>query len=116
MDGAAALAIWFAVLLVVIFQRHLAIPRRILTSDPANLLGRISYPIYLSHVIIFYAALYVMAAYRPATTQSEALVGLTALIALVLAFSLALHEWVEKPGMRLGSMLALKHAAPEPQS
>ena len=81
----------------------------------AQFLGRISYSIYLCHVLIMTAAQSVLLKYAPGWSQSShfwTLLGATTAGAILA--SAMLYRYVEAPGMRIGRDLALRFRKPSP--
>ena len=78
---------------------------RSMTSNPvARFIGRISYSVYLSHMVVLYCAAWAMRALWPGQP-----LGLAPLMATTLAGTLLLshltYRWIELPGMQWGKSL-----------
>jgi peptidoglycan/LPS O-acetylase OafA/YrhL len=73
---------------------------RLLTSGPVAFLGRISYSLYLVHLVLILAAVHSLGDRAPALEAAAA-----AAVAS-LAVAAAMHRWVEVPGIRAGRALA----------
>lgn len=78
---------------------------RLTVCNPvAQFLGRISYSVYVSHMVVLYAAVWAMRAIWP-----DRPIGLAALMAATMAGTLLLSHvtylWVERPGMQWGKSL-----------
>ena len=75
----------------------------------AQFLGRISYSIYLSHVLVMTAAQYVLLKYAPGLSQSfHFWTLLAATTAGTILLSAMLYRFVEAPGIRMGRDMALR--------
>ena len=87
-----------------------ALPARLLRSAPLQWLGRISYSLYLTHMLAFYSLSGLVLALAPHLLQSGRAVFLAAVmpltIALALALSTAAHRLIEQPGIDLGHRAA----------
>lgn len=72
---------------------------RALQSKPLVFLGKISYSLYLFHMIVLLALLHLLEGYAPASV--------ILLIAFVASFAVSVlsYEWIEKPSMQLGRRL-----------
>lgn len=72
---------------------------RVLQSKPLVFLGKISYSLYLFHMIVLLALLHLLEGYAP--------VGVILLIAFAASFAVSVlaYEWIEKPSMQLGRRL-----------
>jgi len=72
---------------------------RALQSKPLVFLGKISYSLYLFHMIVLLALLHLLEGYAP--------VGVILLIAFAASFAVSVlaYEWIEKPSMQLGRRL-----------
>jgi peptidoglycan/LPS O-acetylase OafA/YrhL len=79
-----------------------------LESRPMRFVGRVSYPLYLTHPLGLAAAAMIVAPGGLATELVYAAVG----IALSLALAYGIHRIVEKPLIRSGKRLAER--VPEP--
>ena len=92
--GGGFMPIAFAILIFVLyFQRSVA--EAILSSRIALFLGKISFPLYLLHVMPLLAFNY--HANAQSTSPGRYLIGLTVLLAWLLATAWVLHRWVEMP-------------------
>jgi peptidoglycan/LPS O-acetylase OafA/YrhL len=80
---------------------------RLLSSRPAIYLGRISYCVYLSHMIAHYALL---SALTPFASQPVAFLWLHAVGSILgsIAISIPLSHWVEYPAIDLGRFISQK--------
>ena len=78
--------------------------RRVASNPVAQFLGRISYSVYLSHMVVLYLAAWAMRA-----TWPDRPLGLGALMAVTLAGTLVLSHltyiWLERPCIQLGKSL-----------
>jgi peptidoglycan/LPS O-acetylase OafA/YrhL len=79
---------------------------------PLHYLGEISYATYLSHYLLWFA--FKLALVTDARAVSWPLVALY--LAIVLAASVALYHWVERPAQRWVNGLSLRPVRPVPQS
>jgi peptidoglycan/LPS O-acetylase OafA/YrhL len=104
----------FAALLGAIPLQASRWPLLVLRSPPLLALGRISYPVYLSHAIWL---LIVMALLAPLKLSAYPLAGISFALSLplVLASSYALHRWIEAPAIRFGKTIAQRRAVTELQ-
>ncbi len=86
------------------------LPARLLRSAPLQWLGRISYSLYLTHMLVFYSLSGLLLALAPHLLQSGRAVFLAVVmpltIALALALSTATHRLIEQPGIDLGHRAA----------
>ena len=85
-----------------------------LTSRPMMWLGRISYSVYLAHMIVLYPLLALCNRLRTTPGQQALCLGVGG-VAGTLLLSAVLFRWVEIPGMRLGTQLS-KRLPPSPAS
>lgn len=108
-----SLMIWAAVFGLVIaeHQSNLTVVQRFglaLLNHPLLLwLGKVSYSVYMVHLLAMTAAIYALRALAPAMTQSSfalALVGWS--IAGTVALAALTYRFVERPGMAFGKRLA----------
>ena len=107
---------WIPLSIWAVVMAALAAPRpnlvsRALSCRPFQLLGRISYSTYLSHMF----AIDVCAYFAPASiTSRAALFGylMLTVVPLVFVISLLMHRWVEVPGIEFGK----RRSAPKPGS
>jgi peptidoglycan/LPS O-acetylase OafA/YrhL len=80
----------------------------LLLSRPVRFMGVISYPVYLIHGIVYYAAMLLRGGIHP--VGAAAYIAETALcVAAILLLATALHLLVERPSMNLSEQIA--HAA-----
>ena len=79
-------------------------------TNPISLhLGRISYSVYLSHILVITALQFMLLAGLPQLTLgAHFAVLLVSAMAVTVAVSTVLHRWVEVPGINLGRTLARK--------
>jgi peptidoglycan/LPS O-acetylase OafA/YrhL len=77
---------------------------RLLSSAPMVFLGRISFPLYLVHVMALNLIAFWIARLRPPASSHGVLVAVSILAIMALAY--ALHRLVEKPAHQLGRRLA----------
>jgi peptidoglycan/LPS O-acetylase OafA/YrhL len=82
---------------------------RVLQSRPVLFLGRISFSLYLYHAIVLFSVVHLMDGRE---TMNQALVMAECLIVPV---SYLAYRLVERPGMRVGGMLAKRMAARQEQ-
>jgi peptidoglycan/LPS O-acetylase OafA/YrhL len=76
----------------------------VLRTSVAQFLGRISYSLYLLHVLVLLALLQLL----PSSTPRPVIWAATVVLAVAAAY--ACHRWVERPGIRLGRRLAGRSA------
>jgi len=88
-------------------ERIISLFSRLLSSRPAVFLGRISYCVYLSHMIVHYALLSLLA---PLASHPKLFLSLHALGSMVgsILLSIPLSRWVEYPAIDLGRVIAQK--------
>lgn len=102
----AAWAIGFGCILVRgndIVAKALSIIRVILLLKPLQLLGTISFPLYLVHWPVVIAVLHGMLKISPGMSSPVALALLTLIsVPVMLIAAYLIHRLVEKPGMNLG--------------
>ncbi|MCU0748887.1 MAG: acyltransferase [Akkermansiaceae bacterium] len=102
----AAWAIGFGCIVVRgndIISKLLGLVRVILLLKPLQLLGTISFPLYLVHWPVVIAVLYGMLKVSPGMSSPVALVLLTLIsVPIMLIAAYLIHRLVEKPGMNLG--------------
>ena len=79
-----------------------------LTSSCARLLGAISYPVYLVHGIVYYAAMLLRGGMHEVGLGAY-LAESVACLAAILVLATALHLFVERPTMKISEQIA--HAA-----
>jgi peptidoglycan/LPS O-acetylase OafA/YrhL len=77
----------------------------LLLSRPVRFMGAISYPVYLFHGIVFYAAMLLRGGIHPVSVP--AYLAQTALcLAAILVLATAVHLLVERPTMRVSEQIA----------
>jgi peptidoglycan/LPS O-acetylase OafA/YrhL len=79
----------------------------VLQSGPMRHVGKISYSLYLSHMVVLYLVLFALSPYARALGQGLHFAVLAGCV-LCLSFVLSdvLHRYVEQPGIRLGKRLS----------
>lgn len=102
--------LWLA-FLGLILEQPSSRARRVLsplfTNPVAQFLGRISYSVYLSHMLIISVVQYVLLNAAPELSQNGHLaILLAATIGVTLPVSIALHRHVELPGIAFGRKVA----------
>lgn len=106
----AALSIWIAASYCAINAKKNTIQKilsTILNSKPASYLGKISYSIYINHMIFVFLTLSIIGRLSISTNDTIFLpIGLSA--ALTIVFSHMTYTYVEKPMMRIGKSLSTK--------
>jgi len=86
---------------------HLVMP--LFTNKAAQLLGRISYGIYLSHLLVIYVVDYCLISRLPRLTQSWHFIFLfLSTTAFTVILASVLYRLIEKPGIAIGGLLASK--------
>ena len=100
LDGFLVLPVFFA-LMVVIAAEPLGVIPKILNCTPLRWLGRISYSIYMMHlmVLMFVSRCFAFAQnhFHPNDRNAIGLVFVFPAIALVLFISQLTYQWIEKP-------------------
>jgi len=88
-------------------ERIISLFSRLLSSRPAVFPGRISYCVYLSHMIVHYALLSLLA---PLASHPKLFLSLHAVGSMVgsILLSIPLSRWVEYPAIDLGRVIAQK--------
>jgi peptidoglycan/LPS O-acetylase OafA/YrhL len=82
---------------------------RIFTNPWSQFLGKISYSLYLCHILIMEMVSATLTAFAPTITGwTKVYVLFPTTLALSIAASIRLYAWIERPGIRLGSKLANK--------
>jgi peptidoglycan/LPS O-acetylase OafA/YrhL len=81
---------------------------RILKNRLLAYLGKISYSVYLTHMLVLYPVLYVISAWGPVPAV-QAAVMLTLVPLGTIALSSATFTWIERPGIRAGSRFVGTH-------
>lgn len=119
--GSPSLFIWTPIVLALAARRArsaAALARWItwpLSLRPAKALGRISYSVYLSHMVVLYAVAHALEDVAPSLTRTGYLaLLLLSVIPIVLALSWVLYRTVEKPCIDLGKRLFAPSAAAQP--
>jgi peptidoglycan/LPS O-acetylase OafA/YrhL len=86
---------------------------RLLTARPAQLLGRLSYSLYMVHVPVIIVADYLVESLvgrngdgHPALSTPLEILATLGVIALIILVSLATHRWIEMPWRERGRRLA----------
>jgi len=80
---------------------------RILNSKPASYLGKISYSIYINHMIFVFLTLSIISKLSMGSSSTIFLaIGLST--ALTIVFSHATYSYIEKPMMRVGKALSTR--------
>jgi peptidoglycan/LPS O-acetylase OafA/YrhL len=115
-NDADALIVWAVSFGLVAFRENFAVIRGLLTNSASRFLGRISYPIYLVHLPLFFTTAYIAVRYWPHISQMRMLVLLLLTSALAILAAYVLHRVVEKPGMILGTEIATFLAGPAPRT
>jgi peptidoglycan/LPS O-acetylase OafA/YrhL len=112
------LKVWAVVLAVTICRSSgienllVSVPSRLLTAEPVQWLGRVSYSTYLVHSPIVYGSMMVLLSVKKEWTNVSFFLWLSALtIAITIPMSALLHHAVELPGIRLGKSLAGRSGA-----
>lgn len=110
------LALWIA-FLGLILERPASISSRLLspifTSAPIQYLGRISYSVYLSHILIIVVVQHALLVGAPQLTRPMHFGGLLCLTLLAtVAVSSLLYRFVEAPGIKVGRSFALALSRP----
>jgi peptidoglycan/LPS O-acetylase OafA/YrhL len=106
----ASAAIWLAILYLILasLNDRARVERRlcsILQAAPLRYLGRISYSIYLSHILVLVLCLDVLNR-LPLDKVSYAALLLVTLLSGTVAVSALLYRFVERPGIEAGRRLA----------
>jgi peptidoglycan/LPS O-acetylase OafA/YrhL len=101
---------WQGIVFGCLFLGLALSPWRLVVNTITGYLGKISYSIYLNHttaVFLLAPAYYWLYAHTPSLTLAFlASLGLT--LAIVLPFSALTYRFIEKPGIRLGKVVADK--------
>jgi len=103
-------AVW-AVFFGLLLESHASAAWRIVsplfTNPVAQYLGRVSYSIYLSHILVMTLLRYVLLRYAPELSRTAHFATLLAATAAgTIAVSALLYRYVEVPGIQLGRALA----------
>jgi peptidoglycan/LPS O-acetylase OafA/YrhL len=113
--GHAALTLLFAILLFALAFQH-GIVSSLLSSPPLLFLGRISFPLYLVHGIVFWRLRYFMASRLATWSHTETFALLTVGFAFCIALSTLLNVAVERPAHVFGRRWARIGPKHRPQS
>ena len=105
----ASLIIWIAVMAVIVAERRNAFSKAqklastVLQWPVMQWLGKISYSIYLVHMLVFYAVQYaVMALYPTIAKPAFLAVMLVGVVGGTIALSMFSYRFVEMPGIQAG--------------
>jgi peptidoglycan/LPS O-acetylase OafA/YrhL len=113
---AIPIGLWFAFLGVILEQPSSLTSRAtslIFTNALSQHLGKISYSIYLSHILVITFMQYVLLAWLPdLSLAGHIFVLLSLTVTVTIALSTALHRCVEAPGIAWGRSVARSIATP----
>ncbi|BAY07254.1 acyltransferase family protein [Calothrix sp. NIES-2098] len=103
-----AITLW-SLIFCCVLSKDVLIPKficKILNHPYILFIGKISYSIYLSHIIVLYSIAYLLYKYLPSLNQYIFLLSLTILtITITIILSNFLYTQVEKPFIQLGKSL-----------
>lgn len=115
-----AIALWSVVLANLLTKEEAAsgmqgVIGKILLWSPLRWLGRISYSIYMTHMLVVIFAIYCLSKLAPGIEENWmlAMLLITASVSLVLPISWMTYSLIEAPGIALGRKLA-NGLRPEP--
>lgn len=91
----------FAITLIMIFQGNLIVKTRSLFT-PLIFMGVVSYPLYLTHLIVLDGVKRFASAHPASWIGQSISVQSVLIIFLSICIAWIIHEAIEKPGMRLG--------------
>lgn len=111
-DAIIPYVIWLGVLYVVVgayrkMDVFSILVSRALTSKPAMFLGKMSYSIYLSHMIVIVCVLTVLNRYSGISLELHALLLFCSTVPLTILLSWLTYTYIEKPFMDMGKSLAI---------
>jgi len=110
--GSFSLVIW-AVMTAVAFAETCGLRRgicatigQVLCRKPFQFLGRISYSMYMTHMLVLYAWSAIFTLFVPSMDKPQFLVlNIFAVVAVTVVLSAVCYGLIEAPGMKLGSLL-----------
>jgi len=114
------LVIWGVFYAYLVYGSHARVTgsafRLVFNNRASQLIGRISYSIYLSHYLVMVAVGLAVLEFAPGISRGGMHAALLAALALTIPISILLFGLVEQPGNRLGARIASRLSRPKDAS